>query len=236
MELIAPEILDDARGLSLGLTLCGLVLGLALWLLGWRKHRFWVVLLITLGGGVYGLSEAPSLRTQPILAGTLLAFAAGLLALSLARLFAFGAAGAAALVAVQSLVPTWDQPLLSFLTGGLLGVLLFRLWVMALTSLAGAVLMTYTSLSLAERLLKLQAVAFAEKRTVLLNWICGALAVLGLGLQLWWNRGKPARAARKDRDRPRPRAEARPAAERADDPPPPKTSWWGWPPFSRKAS
>jgi hypothetical protein len=238
MELIAPEILEDARGLSLGLTLCGLVLGLALWLLGWRNHRFWVVLLITLGAGVYGLTEGPSLRAQPVVAGMLLALGAGLLALSLARLLAFAAAGVAALLAVQALVPTWDQPLLSFMTGGLLGVLLFRLWVMALTSLAGSVLMTYAVLCLAERLLNLQAVAFAERRAVLLNWLCGATAALGLVLQLWLNRGKSRKSAGwdKDKGKSRSKAEARPYPfELEDRPPAAKRSWWGWPPFSRKA-
>ncbi len=43
MNLIEPEVLADLSGLSIGLCVVGLLLGLALWLLGWRRHRFWVV-------------------------------------------------------------------------------------------------------------------------------------------------------------------------------------------------
>src|SRR5262245_55417754 len=118
MYLIAPEVLADLSGLSVGLCAAGLVLGLALWLSGWRRHRFWVVLTITFVGGVFGLSEAPTFHAQPLVAGVLLALGAGALALSLARLCAFGVAGVAAVLAVKSLVPTWDQHLLSFTTGG----------------------------------------------------------------------------------------------------------------------
>jgi hypothetical protein len=231
MQLIEPDILAEASGLSVGLSACGLLLGVAVWLTGWRKHRFWVVLTITLAGGVYGLNEATSLRAPPVVAGLLLALGAGLLALALARLFAFAAGGLSALLAVQALVPTWDQPLISFMTGGLLGVWLFRLWVMSLTSLAGALVMTYSALCLAERLVKLEAAAFAERRTVLLNWICGGITALGLGLQLWLNRGKAGKAAAADRGKS---ADPKPLPAEKGGGPPPKRIWWGWPPF-RKA-
>jgi hypothetical protein len=231
MQLIEGDVLAEAGGLSVGISVCGLLLGLAVWLSGWRRHRFWVVLTITLVGGLYGLNEAASLRTQPAVAGLLLALGAGLLALALARLFAFAAAGLAALLAVQALVPTWDQPLVSFMIGGLLGVLLFRLWVMALTSLTGALLMTYSALCLAERLAKLNAAAFAEKRTVLLNWICGGVTILGLGLQVWLNRGKGGKPAAADKGK---KAEPKPPPADAGGQPPGKRIWWGWPPF-RKA-
>ena len=48
MQLIEPDILAEASGLSVGISACGLLLGLAVWLTGWRRHRFWVVLTITL--------------------------------------------------------------------------------------------------------------------------------------------------------------------------------------------
>jgi hypothetical protein len=104
---------------------------------------------------------------------------------------------------------------------------------MAVTSLAGALLMTYSALSLAERFAKLNPAAFAEKRTGLLNWICGGLAVMGLGLQLYLNRKKPGKPEEKGKGK---KPEARPAPfERPPDPPAPKKrAWWGWPPF-RKA-
>src|SRR5947209_2084318 len=103
MQTVVPEILAEAQGLSPALFAVGLVLGLALWLFGWKWHRFWTVLAITVAAGVYGLSDAAgSLRAQPLVAGLLLAVAAGMLALSLARLMAFGAGGFAAVLAQEA--------------------------------------------------------------------------------------------------------------------------------------
>jgi hypothetical protein len=228
MQLIAPEILaDDIRGLSLGLSLAGLLLGTALWLFGWRWHRFWVVLGITLLGGVYGLHEAAALRAQPLVAGVLLAVGAGVLALSLAKLLAFAAGGCAALLAVQALVPSWNQPLLGFMTGGLLGVLLFRVWLMALTSLSGVLLMTYSGLCLAERFARMDPVRFAEQRSALLNWVCGGVAGLGFLLQLRLNRGQ-ADARDKGKDKPKPAAPKPPKLDQVEEVSPPPRRWWGW--------
>ncbi len=234
MEIISPEILADVRGLSVGLCLTGLVLGLALWLLGWRRYRFWVVLAITCLGGAYGLCEAPLLRATPAVAGTLLALSAGVLALSLARVFAFAIAGCTALVTVQSLVPSWDQPLVSFTTGGLLGVLLFRLWVMAVTSVSGTLLVVYSGLCLAERLAKLDAVGFAEKHVKLLNWLCGGAAVLGLLAQLLLNRRQAAGARKPGAPDKHKAAEGKPAEAKKGDAPAPRRKLLSWPPF-RKA-
>jgi hypothetical protein len=229
MEIIAPEILADLRGLSVGLCLTGLILGLALWLLGWRRYRFWVVLAITCLGGAYGLYEAPALRATPAVAGTLLALSAGVLALSLARVFAFGVAGCSALLAVGALVPSWDQPLVSFTAGGLLGVLLFRLWVMAVTSVSGTLLMAYSGLCLAERLTKLDGAGFAEKHVQLLNWLCVGLAGAGLVVQLLMSRGMGAAKKSAGPDKARPGDKPK-----ADGAGPPRRTLWSWPPF-RKA-
>ncbi|HYT87335.1 MAG TPA: hypothetical protein VEL76_01320 [Gemmataceae bacterium] len=232
MHLIAPEILaEDLSGLSIGLSAVGLLLGLALWLFGWRWYRFWVVLGITVLGGVYGLSEAAVFRAQPLVAGVLLALAAGVLALSLARVAAFAAGGCAAMLAVQALVPSWDQPLLSFVTGGLLGVLLFRVWVMALTSLLGVLLMTYMSLCLAEHLAKMNAGEFAAKRPVLLNWICGGTTALGFLLQALLTRrkaGTNAPANDREKDRPKPAEAKPPKLDKVEVVAPPRGRWWRW--------
>ena len=83
-------------------------------------------------------------------------------------------------------------------------------------------------MSLAERLVKLDATAFAEQRTALLNWICGGVIALGLGLQLWLNRGKGGKPAGADKGK---KAEPQQAAGGG---PPARRLWWGWPPF-RKA-
>ncbi len=188
MEVLAPDIVAEVKTLSVGLCAGGLAVGLALWLLGWWSHRFWVVLTITALAGVYGLYEAPAWRVQPLLTGVLLALAAGMLALALVRLLAFAAGGVAAVLALQALVPTLDQPLICFLAGGLLGMALFRFWIMALTSAGGTLLIGYSGLGLAEHLLHCDAVAFSEKHVVLLNWLCGAAALLGLAAQCFLTR------------------------------------------------
>src|ERR1700676_2161328 len=99
MQLVAPDILSDACGLSVGLIILGMVLGVALWLFGWRYHRFWIVLITTVLAGIYGLYDAAVFRAQPLMAAVLLALVGGLLALALVRLLAFLAGGMAGLLA-----------------------------------------------------------------------------------------------------------------------------------------
>jgi hypothetical protein len=219
MHLIAPDMLADAKGLSPALCILGLAAGAALWLVGWRSHRFWVVLIITVLGGVFGLSQGPSLRAQPLVAAVLLAVAAGMLALALVRLVAFGAAGLAFLAAAQALGPPGEGAAVFFLAGGLMGLLLFRLWVMALTSLGGTLLIGHSLLCLLDRLGRMDAPAWAEGHGKLLNWVCGGLAVLGLGVQLFLNRHEGGKTGKDKSSKPAP--------------PEPKesgpTSSWPWP-------
>ncbi len=186
MHLIAPDVLAEAcapPGLSVGVSAAGAGVGLLLWLFGWWGHRFWIVLLATLAAGVVGLASGPAHGLQPLAAGLLLAVAAGAMALAVARVVAFSAGGAAAWLAVHSLAPAWDEPLVCFLAGGLVGLLLYRVWLMALTSFAGTLLMAFFGLCLAHALGKLNAAEWAEARVVLLNWLCGGGAVLGLVVQ-----------------------------------------------------
>jgi hypothetical protein len=183
MSLLAPDILEEARGLSPALTILGLLLGLLVWMFGWRGHRFWIVLATTIVAGLFGLTAGPEYGTTPVIAGVLLAVAAGVLALALVRVVAFVAGGVAGFLLLRELLPTWNEPLVSFLAGGLVGLLLFRLWTMVLTSLAGTLLLAYSGLILADQQGKLNAVALAENQAMLLNWACAALVVLGVVVQ-----------------------------------------------------
>jgi hypothetical protein len=185
MQLIAPDILADACGLSVPFLVIAVVAGLVLWLAGWWTHRFWVVLITTVLAGLYGLYEAPAFRTQPLLAGLLLAIAAGLLALALMRLLAFLAGGMTGLLIIQGLAPHWDQPLLCFISSGLVSMFLFRIWVMGITSFSGSILLCHAALLLGNHYGRLNAVAISEERRVMLNWVCGGLALLGLGIQFF---------------------------------------------------
>jgi hypothetical protein len=211
MQLVLPDILDELRGFSPALGCLAFGLGLLLWLLGWRGHRFWIVLIATIVAGVVGLYSGPAHTTQPILAGLLLALSAGVMALALVRLVAFAAGGAAAFLAVQVLMPQWQQPLLSFLAGGLFGIVVFRLWTIALTSAAGTLVMAYSGLCLLNSFGKVDVVRLAERQVTVINCICGGVTLLGIIGQLVLDR------------RPRP---ARQQSEKPPAPAPAPKNWW----------
>jgi hypothetical protein len=216
MQLVAPDILADARGLSPALCVVGLVVGAALWSSGWWSHRFWVVLITTVVGGICGLYEGPTLRAQPMVAAILLAIAGGVLALTLVRLVAFAAGGLTLLVAANSLGPSGEAALTLFLAGGLFGLILLRLWIMVLTSLGGSLLMGYSGLCLLDSLGQLNAATWAGRNTGLLNGVAGAVALLGLLLQLFLNRQRgEGKAKGKKAKAPKPKEESPP------EPPPP---------------
>lgn len=200
MQVVNPEFVAELCGLSLGLLLGGAGVGFVLWLFGWKWHRFWVVLLTTVFAGVYGLQEAGGWKTPPLAAAVLLAIAAGVLALALVRLLAFWAGGVAGLVIAQAAAPTLDQPLAVFVIAGLVSLLLFRWFLMALTSLAGSTLLCYAGLGFLNAQGSLDAVTWIETGATLLNWICGLMAVMGFLFQFLIDRRASRRFAEEDGD------------------------------------
>jgi hypothetical protein len=180
MQLIAPDVLAAGRGLSPGA--CGflLLVGTCLWALGWRWHRFWVVFGITLGAGLMGLNASPGGGGQVMVVGVLLAVTAGMLALELARILAFLTGGVAAWVGAQTVLPQAQELWAVFLSGGLMGVVLYQLWTMLTTSLLGVIVSWHAGLVLLEQVAKLNTVELATKHAVALNG--GVLAVTLLGV------------------------------------------------------
>jgi hypothetical protein len=183
MHLIAPDILAEARGMSGAMTGTACVLGVALWLFGWRWHRFWVVAGITLGAGLIGLNAGRTSGGQVMAVGILLAVAAGMMALELAKVVAFVAGGIGAWLAVQWVLPQAQELWAVFLSGGLFGLLLYRLWTMLLTSLIGTLLAGHALLLLLEGWLSFDAVAWAGAHLVALNGVVAAVVVLGIVVQ-----------------------------------------------------
>ncbi len=183
MQLIVPDILTEARGLTGAMSGTILTLGLLLWLFGWRWHRFWVVSGITLGAGLLGLSAGQAAGGQVLAVGLLLAVAAGMMALELARVIAFLAGGVGAWFAAQWVLPQAQELWAVFLSGGLLGLLLYRVWTMLLTSLAGTLLASHAFLLVAEPLFHFDAAAWSARHVAALNGAVVAFAVLGLLLQ-----------------------------------------------------
>src|SRR4051794_1578436 len=178
MLLLQPDILTEARGLSVAVSATGAVLGTALWLTGWVGHRFWIVLFTTLVAGVFALAT-PLGGVQPLVVALLLAVAAGVLALHLSRFIVFVAGGTVFWLAVHGIFPSWNEPLITFLVGGVLSHFLYRLCLMAVTSFAGTMLLGYSSLCLAEVLAKLDPAEWARKNGNWLNWVCVGVALVG---------------------------------------------------------
>src|SRR5438105_8767193 len=152
MHLLSPQILEEACEISVPITATTCALGFLIWLFGWGGHRFWIVLATTVAAGIFGLYSEPIHKTQPLVAGVLLALAAGALALALVRVVAFASGAIALWIAVHALIPNWHEPLVALLVGGLIGLLLFRVWTMTLTSSAGALIMIYSGLCLLHKL------------------------------------------------------------------------------------
>jgi hypothetical protein len=220
MQLIVPDVLADAKGLSAGAAGFGVLLGLLLWAFGWRWHRFWVVFGVTLAAGLVGLTSGHAAGGQVLAVGILLAVAAGMLALELARVLAFVAAGVAAWVAVQTMLPGARELWAVFLAGGLLGLLLYRFWAMLLTSFAGAVLVGHAGLLLGQVLGGFDAVGFAAKNTAALNGVVLAASLVGLFVQHRIVQADQAGAAPAAEPKPAKKKTAEPHGDESDTPKP----------------
>jgi hypothetical protein len=183
MQLIVPDLFAEVSRLSVGACIVGLILGLLLWTTGWWQHRFWVVAFITAGAGVYGLQQGKLAGVQPLVAGLLAAMAAGWMAVELAKVLAFIGGGAAGNLFVQSFAPNLHEPLLTFLCGGLFGVVLFRLWMLVLTSFFGAMVAVYCMLGLAQHLLKADIQGLVQNKPGLLNLVVFVTVLGGVLIQ-----------------------------------------------------
>jgi hypothetical protein len=234
MQLIAPDIIAEARGLTGAMsgTLC--VLGFALWLFGWRWHRFWIVAGITLAAGLLGLNAGRSAGgTQIMAVGILLAVAAGMMALELAKVFAFVAGGCGAWLAVQWVFPQAQELWAVFLSGGLFGLLMYRVWTMLLTSLAGVLLACHAGLLLLEQAFSFDAVGWVAANQAAMNGLAVGLTVLGILLQAVASPEEEAEAKKEEKDekkaekppetKPEPKPDSEQAKEKEKDKP---TPWW----------
>ena len=177
-----------------------------------------------MAGGVLGLHFGAAYDMQPLVAGLLLAVAAGALALSLARVVLFVIGGAACVWLAHAAGPVLDEPAVCFLVGGLLGVLLYKVWVTALSSLAGTLLLAYSILGLlggARRLRRGRLGRRADGR-----------AQLGLrGVRRAGSAGAAAAGATApppQQKREKGRKETEELARPPPYPPPPPRRWWEW--------
>jgi hypothetical protein len=202
MHLIAPDLLVEAKGLSFPITAMGIAFGVLLWLFGWRWHRFWVVLFTTVLAGIYGLNLGQFGGPRTFAIGLLLAVSAGMLAIDLSRFIAFASSGIGCGYIVPLIVPAFHEPLICFLIGGILGILLYRFQLMLLSSFIGAIITVHCALLMAETLTRDTFVAadWVRSHSIALNITIIVLALVGLAVQGQlerWREEKPDR----DRDR-----------------------------------
>jgi hypothetical protein len=219
MWFLAPDILELTRQLSPMVCIVGLLIGLLLWSFGGSSYRFWLALLITVAAGGLGLNLGRPNGVQPLVAGMLMALAAGVMALALARITLFVAGGVAGLLLAQA--AGWNE-MVCFLAGGLAGVCLYRLWITALSSLAGSMLMLYSLVSGLDRMGWLNSVAWAERNRPLINWGVIGGTLVGMLAQHVIDRWRKNRAARKEEEIRRAAAAPPPPPP----PPPPPLPWW----------
>lgn len=184
MQLIQPDILAAGRGLSFGAAGFLVFVGLLLWAVGWRWHRFWVVFGMTLTAGLIGLSAGRTAGgNQVMVVGILLAVSVGMLALELAKVISFATGGVAAWVATQAVFPQVQELWAIFLGGGLLGVVLYKLWTMLTTSLLGVLVTWHGAFLIAQELSKSDLTSWVADHTMALNGGVVAVTILGVAVQ-----------------------------------------------------
>jgi hypothetical protein len=234
MQLILPDVLTAARGLSPGAAGFLLLVGFLLWAVGWRWHKFWVVFGITLTAGLIGLSAGQAAGGRVMVVGVLLAVAAGMLALELAKVLAFVTGGAAAWAAAQSVFPQVQELWAVFLSGGLIGVVLYQLWTMLLTSFLGVLVTWHAGFVLAEGFAKgFDAAKWVGEHSAALNGGVAVAALVGVLVQ----RLTAPRPETAEQDEPR-KSPRRPVPHAyAEEPAEPRgRGWWPWAKPRREAA
>jgi hypothetical protein len=190
LATFAGQLLADLAGLSLGLSLGLALVGWLLWATGWRLHRFWLVFLASSIAGVVGLLSGRALGSPLLIVGLLLAFAAGLLAVELSRLIIFVAGGLSAAWAGQSIAPAMPYHVLLFLVGGLVSLLLFRLWVMLWTSFLGASVGGLATVQLLGKLTHTNPANWVDRHPKTVYVSLAVVVLLGVIVQAllerWW--------------------------------------------------
>lgn len=231
MHFLDPDILDLTRQLSPPVNAVAALVGALLWLFGAYSHRFWLAMVVTVTAGVVGLYLGRDFGVQPLVAALLLALAAGVLSLALARITLFLAGGLAALLLARAFGLGWNE-FVCFVAGGLAGVCFYRLWIMGVSSLVGTVLASYAILGLLDSLARVDSVAWVGRCGPLLNWGLAAAIVAGVIFQFVLDRrlrgkgedGKGGRRGKKKRDDSPTQHPWMPP----QPPQPTRTRWW-WP-------
>ena len=197
MQILSPDVLADVLELPVPALLVLMGFGALLSLTGWRWHRFWLTICVSLISGLVGLRQAQAWGiNQPIVAGVLLAAAAGCLALSLARVGLFLAYGLAAWYAMKRLAPPYAIPAICICVGGIFSVLFYRFCVVLLTSVVGSILFTYAGLAYAQTQNWFPVQTWLNEQSLAAHGALAGLCLVTLLLQLYlWRQQKKRKLA-----------------------------------------
>ena len=197
MQVLSADVLADVLELPVPTLLVLMGIGAALALTGWRWHRFWLTICVSMISGLVGLRQAQAWGiNQPIIAGVLLAAAAGCLALSLARVGLFLAYGLAAWYAMKRLAPPYAIPAICICVGGLFSVLFYRFCVVLLTSVVGSILFTYAALAYAQLQNWFPMQTWLREQSLAAHGSLAGLCLVTLMLQLYlWRKQRVRKKA-----------------------------------------
>lgn len=184
MTLISPDVIAELKNLSVGAAGFLLLVGFLLWGFGWRWHRFWVVFGFTAAAGLVGMASGKAAGGHILVMGLLLAFAGGVLAIELAKILSFVAGGIGFWFAVQSVFPQGQELWAVFLSGGLFGVLLYRLWTMILLSFLGVLVSWHVAFAMAQAAGSYDAVRWVAGNTIAVNGAVIVATLLGVLMQV----------------------------------------------------
>ena len=163
--------------------------------------------------------------------GVLLAVAAGMLALELAKVLAFVTGGAAAWAAAQGVFPQVQELWAVFLSGGLIGVVLYQLWTMLTTSFLGVLVGWHAGFVLAEQFAKgFDAAKWVGDHAAALNGAVAVVTLLGVLMQKLTAPRPDVRFAQGEK--PEASRAASPRRRAGDT----KSSWWRWAKPGRSAA
>ena len=206
MEIVSPKLVARASELPSLVLVLTAAIGPLLWVLGWRVHRALFVTASTVVGGIYGLVHGPAFGLYPAVAAGLLSLSAGGLALALMRIGVFVVFGGLLDFAAQATIINhldeeargWMR-VTAFLVGGLMSLACYRFLVIALTSFAGAFLLTLGGLAFAAQQGDADTVSLAADRPALVTSVFVVLGALGTAGQYLLERHRAK--DKKDRSR-----------------------------------
>lgn len=185
MEILSAEIVTDILELPMPALLAMMSTGLLLAITGWKWHRFWLTLCVSLIAGLIGMRQASAWGiSQPVVSGVLLAAAAGCLALSLSRVGLFLAYGLACWYTMKRLAPPYAIPAICICAGGLFSALFYRFCVVLLTSAIGSVVLCYGAIAYVEQQKWYAALNWLKDQSLVAHAALAGVILLSLFIQL----------------------------------------------------